>query len=278
MTTGSFHLDSAGSPGSAETKEKRQAVWSSGDFGRLAVRLQIVGETLCEAADIHAGEKVLDVAAGSGNASLAAARRFADVTSTDPVSALLEQGRARAEVERLKVVFQQADFDNLPFRGESFDAVLSAFGMMFAPDPERAAGELIRVVKPGGRIGLASWTQEGFIGQLLRTIGAFVPPPASLKSMLTWGTEARVAQLFGPSAASIQTDRKRYAFRFHSVEHWIDSFRAYYAPMAGAFPALDATGQEALTVALRKFVNDWNCSSRCGLVVQAEYLESIITL
>lgn len=265
-------------PDLAAIKVKQQATWASGDFGHIGVRLQIVGETLCEAVDVHSGEKVLDVAAGNGNASLAAARCFADVTSTDYVPALLEQGRIRAEAERMPVTFQVADVEKLPFEDQGFDVVLSTFGVMFAPDPERAASELIRVVKPGGRIGMANWTPEGFIGQLFKVIGAFVPPPAGLKSPLAWGTEPRMVELFGPSATSIQTNRKMYTFRFRSVDHWIDYFRTYYGPTNKAFLALDPSGQDALTAVLREFVGNWNRSSRGGLVVQGEYLEIVITL
>jgi len=158
-------------------KSRQRATWASGDFGYIGTRLQIVGEMLCEAAEVGAGDRVLDVAAGNGNASLAAARRFADVTSTDYVPALLEQGRMRAQGERLPVAFRLADAENLPFADASFDAVLSTFGVMFAPDHARAAGELLRVARPGGRVGLACWTPEGFLGELFRLIGGFVPPP-----------------------------------------------------------------------------------------------------
>lgn len=281
MSTHSTSTPPAGLPAVldlAAIKTKQQATWASGDFGHIGVRLQIVGETLCEAVDVHSGEEVLDVAAGNGNASLAAARRFANVTSTDFVPALLEQGRIRADAERMPITFHVADVEKLPFEDQSFDVVLSTFGVMFAPDPERAASELIRVLKPGGRIGMANWTPEGFIGQLFKGIGAFVPPPAGLKSPLAWGTEPRIVELFGPSATSLQTNRKMYTFRFHSVDHLIDYFRTYYGPTNKAFLALDATGQDALTEALRELVGDWNRSSRGGLVVQGEYLEIVITL
>ena len=195
-------------PDLGAVKTRQQATWAAGDFGRIGVQLQIVGERLCEAVDLGAADRVLDVAAGNGNASLAAARHFADVTSTDYVPALLEQGRLRAEADRLPITFQVADAEALPFDDASFDVVLSTFGVMFAPDQERAAAELVRVARPGGRIGLASWTPEGFIGQLFDLMRGFVPPPPGLRSPMEWGMETRLVELFGPSAADIRTRRQ----------------------------------------------------------------------
>src|SRR5512145_272535 len=194
-------------------KTRQQATWASGDFGQIGVRLQIVGESLCEAVNLRAHERVLDVAAGNGNASLAAARRFGEVTSTDYVPALLDQARARAEADRLPITFQVADAENLPFADESFDVALSTYGVMFAPNQDRAASELLRVVKPGGRIGLANWTPEGFIGRLFKVVGSFVPPPAGLRPPSAWGSEPRLVELFGPAARDIRTERKICAFR-----------------------------------------------------------------
>jgi ubiquinone/menaquinone biosynthesis C-methylase UbiE len=211
-------------------KARQQATWASGDFGRIGVLLQIVGESLCEAVDLVSTETVIDVAAGNGNASLAAARRFADVTSTDYVPELLEQGRRRAEADRLPMAFQVADAEQLPFPDSSFDVALSSFGVMFAPNQERAASELLRVVRPGGRIGLASWTPQGFIGQLFELMRGFVPPPAGLRSPMAWGSETRLVELFGPQASDLRTERKSYVFRFRSAEHWIEVFRGYYGP------------------------------------------------
>lgn len=258
-------------------KMRQQATWAAGDFGRVGVRLQIVGESICEAADIHAGEKVLDVAAGNGNASLAAARRFADVTSTDYVPALLDQGRRRAEADLLPITFQVADAEALPFPDRSFDAALSTFGVMFAPDQARAAAELLRVVRPGGRIGLASWTPEGFIGELFKVVGSFVPPPAGVRSPMAWGTEPRLVELFGPGASGIRTERKVCMFRYQSAEHWVDFFRAYYGPMHRAFAALDASRQAGFYAALTDLARRWNRSERGALVVPGEYLEAVIT-
>ncbi len=196
----------------------QQATWSSGDFGHIGARLQIVGESLCEAVDLRSSDKVLDVAAGNGNASLAAARRYADVTASDYVPALLDQAKRRAEADGLPLRTHVADVENLPFADGEFDVVLSTYGVMFSPDQKRAATELVRVTKPGGRIGLANWTPEGFIGQLFRVIGRFVPPPAGLTSPAAWGDERRLVELFGPRARDIRSERKQYVFRFLSVE------------------------------------------------------------
>lgn len=258
-------------------KTRQQATWASGDFGQVGVRLQIVGESLCEAVDLRAGERVLDVAAGNGNASLAAARRFAEVTSTDYVPALLEQGRLRAEADRLAITFEVADAERLPFPDESFDVVLSSYGVMFAPNQGRAAAELLRVVKPGGRIGLANWTPEGFLGRLFKVMNRFVPPPAGLASPMAWGTEPRLVELFGPQASDIRTTRKMYVFRYRSAEHWVEFFRTYYGPTHKAFAALDEAGQQALHASLVEFLRSENTHSGDALVVPAEYLEVVIT-
>ena len=256
-------------------KARQNAMWASGDYGQIGVRLQIVGESLCEAADVGAPDKVIDVAAGNGNASLAAARRFADVTSTDYVATLLDQGRVRAAADRLPISFQSADAENLPVPDSSFDVALSTFGIMFAPNQARVASELARVVKPGGRIGLANWTPEGFIGELFRIVGRFVPPPAGVQSPLLWGTEARIKELF-PKASDIHVERKHYVFRFQSAEHWIDVFRTYYGPTHKAFAALDGTGQQALHEALLDLLRGHN-QHTSALVVPGEYLEIVIT-
>jgi ubiquinone/menaquinone biosynthesis C-methylase UbiE len=258
-------------------KARQQATWASGDFGRIGVLLQIVGESLCEAVNLVSTEKVIDVAAGNGNASLAAARRFADVTSTDYVPQLLEQGRRRAEADRLPMAFQVADAEQLPFPDHSFDVALSSFGVMFAPNQERTASELLRVVRPGGRIGLASWTPEGFIGQLFELMRGFVPPPAGLRSPMAWGTETRLVELFGPQASDLRTERKSYVFRFRSAEHWIEVFRAYYGPTNKAFAALDEAGQRALERALVDFLGQWNRGDGRALVIPGEYLEAVVT-
>jgi ubiquinone/menaquinone biosynthesis C-methylase UbiE len=259
-------------------KARQQVMWTSGDFGQIGTRLQIVGESLCEAVDLLATDKVLDVAAGNGNASLAAARRFAEVTSTDYVPQLLDQGRRRAEADRLPIAFQVADAERLPFPDATFDVALSTFGVMFTPNQERAAAELIRVVKPGGRIGLATWTPEGFLGKLFKVVGAFVPPPARVRSPLEWGTETRLVQLFGPRATDLRVERKHYAFRYRSAAHWIEIFRAYYGPTHKAFAALDESGQRGLHTALMDLLERENRHDGDALVIPGEYLEVVITL
>jgi len=257
-------------------KARQQATWASGDFAVIGTTLQIVGELLSEAADVRAVHRVLDVAAGNGNATLAAARRFASVTSTDYVPALLERGRERADAERLaNVTFQVADAEALPYPDASFDLVLSTFGVMFAPDHERAAAEMLRVCRPAGRIGLASWTPNGFIGQLFRLVGRYVPPPPGVQSPLLWGTDAHVRELF-PDAMKIEHTVRSFAFRYASPEHWVQVFRAYYGPTHMAFQALDADRQAALESDLLALLRSLSLGGD-GLVVGGEYLETVIT-
>jgi ubiquinone/menaquinone biosynthesis C-methylase UbiE len=257
-------------------KQRQQATWASGDFAIIGVTLQIVGESLAEAVDIRAGERVLDVAAGNGNATLAAARRFAEVISTDYVSDLLDKGRARAVAEGLRVNFRVADAENLPFEDDTFDVALSTFGAMFTPDHTRPAREMLRVVRRGGRIGLANWTPEGFIGQLFKVVGSYIPAPAGLKSPALWGTEAHLAELFGAQAATIRTVRKNFNFRYRSPAHWIQIFRDFYGPTHKAFAALDPAGQAALEQDIRALLNRCNIAGPASLVVPAEYLEVVI--
>jgi ubiquinone/menaquinone biosynthesis C-methylase UbiE len=258
-------------------KARQRATWATGDYGRIGVTLQIVGEELCESAGVSAADRVLDVAAGSGNASLAAARRFADVTSTDYVPELLEQGRRRAEADGLRLVTEVADAENLPYAEGSFDVVLSTFGAMFSPDHRRTAGQLLRVTKPGGRIGLANWTPDGFIGQLFRTIGGFVPPPSGLASPAEWGKETRIVELFGPYARDIRAQVKQFHFNYRSAEHWIDFFRTFYGPVNKAFAALDAAKQQSLHEAIVALIERSNRGGARALVVPSDYLEVVIT-
>ena len=255
-------------------KQRQQATWASGDFAVIGTTLQIVGESLAEAADVRAGERVLDVAAGNGNATLAAARRFADVTSTDYVPALLDKGRERAHAEALSVQFQVADAEALPFDDGSFDIVLSTFGVMFAPDHYRSAREMLRVLRPGGRIGLANWTPQGFIGRLFKVIGAHVPPPAGLKSPALWGTKAHLAELF--DGTQIRCERRLFNFRYRSAAHWVQVFRDFYGPTLKAFAALDAQGQQALEDDITTLLQQMNTAGAASLVVPAEYLEVVI--
>lgn len=258
-------------------KQRQQATWASGDFAVIGVTLQIVGESLNEAADVRSNHRVLDVAAGSGNASIAAARRFATVTSTDYVPALLENGRRRAEADGLtNIRFEVADAEALPYPDASFDVVLSTFGVMFAPDHERTAAELLRACRPGGRIGLANWTPAGFLGQLFRLIGSYVTPPAGVRSPLLWGTEAHLSELF-PAATRIEHAVRSFAFRYRSAEHWIDVFRTFYGPVHMAFASLDAVRQAALEADLIALLRSLDQGGADGLVVPGEYLETVIT-
>jgi len=263
-------------PDYAAIKQRQQATWASGDFAVVGVTLQIVGETLAEAADIRAGERVIDIAAGNGNASLAAAHRFARVTSTDYVPALLEKGRARAEAEGLQIDFREADAEALPFGDASFDVALSTFGVMFAPDQQRCVREMMRVVRPGGRIGIASWTAEGLIGQLFKTLGRYVAPPAGLLPPSLWGSEDHLRQLFGADAASIRATPRIFNFRYASPAHWIQVFRDYYGPLTKAFGALDPDGQQALEADIVAMLERFNVAGDASLVAPAEYLEAVI--
>ena len=263
-------------PDFAAIKTRQKATWASGDFAVIGTTVQIVGESLAEAVDVRAGERVIDVAAGNGNATLAAARRFADVTSTDYVAALLGKGKARAEAEGLNIAFEVADAEALPFADSSFDVVLSTFGVMFAPDHTRAAGEMLRVVRDGGRIGLANWTPEGFIGQLFKMVGSYVPPPAGVKSPALWGTEPHIVSLFGSKAANITCVRRIFNFRYLSSAHWIQMFRDYYGPVHKAFAALDSAQQAALERDIAALLDRLNVAGVHSLVVPAEYLEVVI--
>jgi ubiquinone/menaquinone biosynthesis C-methylase UbiE len=277
LETPSQETSTPAAPDYAAIKKRQQATWASGDFAVVGVTLQIVGESLAEAADIRSGERVLDVAAGNGNATLAAARRFAEVTSTDYVPALLDKGHARAKAEGLLVNFRVADVEALPFQDASFDAVLSTYGVMFAPDHVRAAREMLRVVRPGGRIGMANWTPDGFIGELFKVIGRHTPPPAGLKSPALWGTESHLAELFGAQAASIQAVRRNFNFRYFSAAHWLQVFRDYYGPTHKAFAALDPTQQDRLAKDIATLLDRFNTAGPASLVVPGEYLEVVIT-
>jgi ubiquinone/menaquinone biosynthesis C-methylase UbiE len=256
-------------------KAKQQGTWSAGDYAVIGTTLQLTGELLCESVDVHAGDRVLDVAAGNGNASLAAARRGCDVTATDYVPALLEGTRSRAEAERMTIAVQEADAEALPFPDASYDVVLSAFGVMFTPDQERAAAELARVTRPGGHIGLTNWTPTGFIGQMFKVVGKHVPPPAGINSPLQWGTEERLAELFGDTISTIRVERREFVFRYRSPEHWLDTFRTFYGPTHKAFGALDQTGQDAFAAELLDLARAGNTSSTGGLRVPSEYLEVV---
>lgn len=259
-------------------KVRQRAAWSSGDYAIVGTTLQIVGEQLCEALDLRAGQQVLDVAAGNGNVSLAAARRWCNVVSTDYVPALLERGRERAKAEGLDIEFREADAEALPFADRSFDAVVSTFGVMFTADHERAAAELARVCRSGGSIGLANWTPDGFIGHLFKAIGKHVPPPAGASSPALWGTRARLEELFGSQAASIRLAPRSFVFRYRSPEHWLEIFRTWYGPVLKAFAALEPAGQAALQQDLLELAGRFNRASDGTMAAPGEYLEVAITL
>jgi ubiquinone/menaquinone biosynthesis C-methylase UbiE len=257
-------------------KARQQAAWASGDYAVIGTTLQIVGERLAEACDLHWDEEVLDVAAGNGNATLAAARRGCRVTSTDYVQALLDRGAERAAADRLNVTFQVADAEALPFADGSFDAVLSTFGVMFTPDQDQAAAEMLRVCRPGGKIGLANWTPAGFIGNLFKIIGAYMPPPAGAKSPALWGTRERIAQLFEPQAHQIVAEERNFVFRYRSPEHMLDVFRTTYGPLLKTFAALQPAMQTALHQDLVALIGRFNRSGSNAVVVPSAYLETVI--
>lgn len=260
----------------AAIKGRQQLAWGAGDYARIGTTLQIVGEMLCEAVDLRSTQRVLDVAAGNGNATLAAARRFADVVSTDYVGALLDLGRKRAEADRLPVTFQEADAEALPFPDASFDVVLSTFGVMFTPNQAQAAKEMLRVCRPGGKIGLANWTPESFIGQLFKTIGKYIPPAPGMKSPALWGTKAHLDTLFGANA-NVATESKNFAFRYKSPQHWVEMFRTYYGPVVKAFAAIDPPAREALEADIYALLDKFDVAKDGTLVVLSEYLEVVIT-
>ncbi|QIO98382.1 class I SAM-dependent methyltransferase [Bradyrhizobium symbiodeficiens] len=277
MSTSAALKPAAAQPDLAAVKQRQHGAWSSGDYAVVGTTLQIVGEQLCETLDLRAGSKVLDVAAGNGNVTLAAARRWCDVTSTDYVPALLERGQERAAADHLTVEFREADAEALPFADASYDVVVSTFGVMFTPDQDKAASELARVCKSGGKIGLANWTPQGFIGQLFKTIGKRVPPPAGVKSPALWGTEARLQEMFGSQASEITAEPRMFVFRYRSPDHWLDVFKSYYGPMLKAFAALDEIGQAALRHDLMALLGEFNHAEDGTVVVHSEYLEAVIT-
>jgi SAM-dependent methyltransferase len=255
-------------------KGRQQATWASGDYRVIGSSLQIVGESLCEAVDVASGWKVLDVAAGNGNASLAAARRGCQVLATDYVDELLHAALLRAEADGLPLQTQLADAEALPFEDASFDSVLSTFGVMFVPDPDRAAAELLRVCRPGGRIGLANWTPTGFVGQMFKIVGAHVPPPAGVPSPLAWGTEDRLQELLG-SGAKVDVTRKHFVFRYRTATDFFDTFRDFYGPVHRAWAALDDAGRESFRSQLTALADEHDRGADGSLAVPSEYLEVV---
>jgi ubiquinone/menaquinone biosynthesis C-methylase UbiE len=275
-TTSSAQRDgTTPTPDFTAIKTRQQAAWSSGDYAIVGTTLQIVGEQLCEALDLRSGRKVLDVAAGNGMASLAAARRWCDVVSNDYVPSLLERGRARAQAEGLAIEFKVADAEALPFADGAFDTVVSTFGVMFTPNQDKAAAELLRVCRSGGQIGLANWTPESFIGQMFKTLGKYIPPPTGAKSPLLWGSRARLEEMFAP-AASIKAEARLFNFRYRSAEHFIEVFKTYYGPTLKAFAALDEVKQKALKDDLCALIGRMNKAADGTMVVPSEYLEVVI--
>jgi SAM-dependent methyltransferase len=265
------------SPDLSALKIRQQAAWSSGNYAVVGTTLQIVGEQLCETLDLRPGSKVLDVAAGNGMVTLAAARRWCDVTSTDYVPALLEQGRARASAEGLTIGFMEADAEQLPFDDASFDVVVSTFGVMFTPNQPQAASELLRVCKSGGKIGLANWTPDGFIGHVFKTLGKYLPPPSGAKSPALWGTRARLDELFGDHAISIKAESRMFNFRYRSPDHFLEIFKTFYGPVLKAFAALDAPTRENLRNDLHALIVRMNKSGDASMMVPSEYLEVVVT-
>jgi SAM-dependent methyltransferase len=258
-------------------KERQQKAWSSGDYGKIGVTLVIMAEMLCEAVDLRPGQRVLDVACGNGNTALAAARRFGEVVGIDYVAALLEEGRERAQAEGWQVDFREGDAEDLPFPDASFDVVLSTIGAMFAPNQEKAASEILRVLRPGGKIGMANWTPDGYLGELFRTMGKYVPPPAGLKPPFLWGTEERLRELFGESVSSLRAERRSFFFRFPSAEYYVEYMRGYYGPLSKIFEALDTDGQESLQRDLIELVERYNRSGDETAVWPGDYLEVVAT-
>jgi len=263
-------------PDFAALRNRQQATWASGDYSVVGNTIPLVPELLCEAIDLRAGSRVLDVATGSGNAALAAARRWCDVVGTDYVPSLLERARRRATAEGFSIDFREADAEKQPFPDASFDVVLSVFGAMFTPNPEATAAELARVCRPGGRIGLANWTPEGFIGQAFRTTSRFVPPPAGVRPPVEWGTRERIVELFGDFATVVTTNRRQFTFRFRSAADYMAIFRTWYGPTLRAFAALDEAGCAALERESIALVQQHNRSGDATIVVPAEYLEVVI--
>ena len=277
MTTAAATLAVAPAPDLAAIKSRQQATWASGDYAVIGTTLSIVGESLCEAMDLRAGQNVLDVACGNGAATLAAARRFCTVTGLDYVPSLLARADERARAERLDIAFVEGDAEALPFRDGQFDAVLSTFGVMFTPDHQRAARELARVVRRGGKIGLACWTPDGFVGQMFALVGRTMPPPAGVKPPPLWGTIPHCEELFGETAASMQAQQREFTFRYLSPEHFIDVFRQFYGPTHKLYAALPADKAAAFTEELTELIRRFNRSGDRTVVIPSKYLELVVT-
>jgi ubiquinone/menaquinone biosynthesis C-methylase UbiE len=257
-------------------KAQQQKMWATGDFAMIGWNTVYPGERMCEAAGLRADWKVLDVACGSGNVALSAARRNCDAVGIDYVPALIERARERAAAERLPAAFEIGDCEAIPFPDSAFDAVLSVFGSMFAPDQEQAARELLRVCRPGGRIGLANWTPEGFWGQAFGVTARYRPPPAGLRSPLEWGRQGRLHELFGQQIRAMHVTARTVLFRFRNSAHWLEVFSRYFGPVMKTLEALDDAGRRAYRDELDVTLNRFNVSGDGTLVVAADYLEVVL--
>lgn len=274
MSTGS---PSAPQPDTDAIKERQRQVWVAGDYHEIGTRVTLASELLCEAVGLLAGERVLDVASGTGNAALAASRRFAYVTSSDYAPELLDRGRARALVEGLPVIFEEADAENLPYDDASFDVVLSVFGAMFAPNHEQVASELVRVCKPGGRIGMANWTPDGFVGEQHRVLASYLPPPPGVRLPMLWGTEDHVRNLFGERVRDLRIERRAAQFRYLDARSFVSFMRSHFGPFTMVFNALDANGQERLADDLRQMAERYNRSGNETILAPGDYIEVVAT-
>ncbi|MBA2714927.1 MAG: class I SAM-dependent methyltransferase, partial [Rubrobacteraceae bacterium] len=261
----------------ATIKERQQLAWASGDYAMYGAALLIMSELLCEAVDLRPGQTVLDVATGSGNTALAAARRSCETTGIDYVPALLERGRERAAAERLEVAFREGDAESIPFPAASFDVVLSTVGVMFAPDQEKAAGELLRVCRSGGRIGLANWTPDGFAGEQGSLFGKYVPFAPGLKPPVLWGTEERLRELLGGGTRDLRIARRSFVFRYRSVSHYLEVLQTHLGPTREALLALDPARRENLVGELVDLIGRFNRSHDETIVVPSDYLEVVGT-
>ena len=268
----------AGAPDLAAIKQRQQATWASGDYHMIGTQILLAAEQLIESLDVHSTDRVLDVATGSGNAALAAARRSCEVVGIDYVPSLLERARQRAIAEGVQAQFEDGDAEAIPFENDSFEVVTSVFGSMFAPNQEAAASELARVARPGGKIGLVTHTPEGYIGNVFRVIGKHVPPPAGLRSPIQWGTEERLRELFGDAIAELRPEKRHMTFRYRSPQTWVDYWRRYYGPTLKAFEAVGEEGRAALEADLLENIARFNRADDGTMVVPSEYLETVIVV
>lgn len=264
------------SPESATAEARHHGFWVVGDYTRIGVSLQMTGEQLCETMDLRAGQSVLDVASGNGNASLAAARRFCRVVATGHATPVLDKSRKRAEAEGLPIDYRLAEVEALPFADAQFDNVVSTFGVMFTVNQAQTTAELTRVCKAGGKIGLANWTPQGFFGQLVNVIESHIQPPDGVCSPSTWGNEEFIQTTFQPYARSIKTYDRAFSFRYQSPTHWVDVFMADYGPSMSAFEALDESDNLALRRDMLNVINRFNRATDGTMVVPSEYIDVVI--